>query len=340
MNTEIIYKNIIGHISGLTESYREELKSLLKKTSFMKNIDIIDVDIITEKILQDNNMNLLFSKYEFYLEKSKDINISQLESKNILNKSKIIEQKMIKYWKAKMEYYLNKLIITCKKDILLIGYLSYFKNHKIYLNLNITAKFFIKVDFDLNAKTIIKYNLEKHSNDIINGEFDLNYLNLDFLIKKRIQLQNIYSKINYVVMSLHSIINTLQLLYYNNRPTQLFYSSCSKYIKKIPIMSNAITSYTFEWLSLVSILSETLAIPIQKGISDNKSYINIPKFAKNNLNISCYIYEIINTEDFLPFPTKENYKYFTVKPVKISRMIYIENILDKLKYLNIIVNFI
>ena len=126
MNT----KNIIGHISGLTELSKQFLFSLYNKSILSKNIDIVDVDKITNKIIDDSNMTMLFTKYEYYIDRSKDQTLSQNEIKNAITKTKQLEKKMNLYWKVKMEYYLNKLLTT-NRQILLIGFLSFFKNHKI-----------------------------------------------------------------------------------------------------------------------------------------------------------------------------------------------------------------
>ena len=101
MNTEINQNNIIGHIAGLTDTIKDELYNSLKKSYLNKLIEIIDVDTITTKIIEDNNMELLFSKFEFYSDKSKNINCSQLENKNALTKAKQLEKKMFQYWKVR-----------------------------------------------------------------------------------------------------------------------------------------------------------------------------------------------------------------------------------------------
>ena len=40
-------------------------------------------------------------------------------------------------------------------------------------------------------------NLDNHRKEIIDGLFPLDYLNIDFLIKKREDLLNIYTKLGY-----------------------------------------------------------------------------------------------------------------------------------------------
>ena len=342
METEINQNTIIGHIAGLTDTTKDELYNYFKKSCLNKQIEIVDVDLITTKIIEDNNMELLFSKFEFYSDKSKNINFSQLENKNALNKAKQLEKKMFQYWKVRMEYYINKISSSSSKKILLIGYLSFFKNHKIYINLNIVTKFFIKVDYNEHAKSIIHHNLKYFHNDIVDSSFDLNYLDANFLIKKRMVLQNIYSKINYIIMSLNNIVSTIELYCQISIPETLFYASFTKYDKKIPVLDNIIHTYTQEWLSLTSILNSLdNQNNIEKGINNNKPYINISKEQSLLLNKKGFLYEIKNTESFLPFPTKHNiYKYFTVKPIKINRMLEIDNILNQFKQLNININII
>ncbi len=346
MDTEINQNTIIGHIAGLTDHTKHDFYSIIKKSDLLSFIDIIDVDIITSKIIEDVNMEKIFAKYEYYIERSKNPNLSNAENKTALTKSKELEKKMFQYWKVRMEYYINKLVANSKKKILLIGYLSFFKNHRIYLNLNIVPKFFLKVEFQNHAKSIIAYNLENSKDDIIQGNFDLNYLNLDFLVKKRIQLQSIYTKISYIVMSMTSIINTIELHLQTQIPQTLYYASFVKYDKKIPILSNTIYTYPQEWLALSSILATSDNINklnddtqanVEKGINkQGQTYIKLTKTQSKKMSTPGYIYEISQTENFLPFPTKNNvYKYFTVKPIKINRMLVIDNVLQQLKKLNI-----
>jgi len=349
MDTEINQNSIIGHIGGLTEQSKLDLYKLIKKSKLFNSVDIIDVDILTTKIIDDNNMTTLFTKFEIYSEKSKNQNLSQTENKLALNKAKQIEKKMFQYWKVRMEYYINKIILSSTKKILLIGYLSFFKNHKIYLNLNIVPKFFIKVNYINHAQSIIKYNIENLKNDIIDGTFDLNYLDINFLIKKRIQLQTIYTKIGYIIMNLNSVINTIELNTQISIPETLYYASFKKYEKKIPIISNIINVYNKEWLALSSILNSDQYFVnknndeinsnlnnLEKGLNANGLFIKMTKEQTQKMSKPGYIYEIINTENFMPFPSKYNiYKYFTSKPIKINRVLYLDNVLIQLKHLNI-----
>jgi len=345
MDTEINQNIIFAHIAGLTIESKEDLYYIFSKSTLKRYVDIVDIDTITNKIIEDKNMEILFSKFEYYSVRSKDKDLSQTETKMASTKAKNLEKKMFQYWKVKMEYYINKITSNSTKKIILIGYISFFKNHRININLNINPKFFIKVDYTQHAKSIIKYNLENSTEDIINGDFDLNYLDIDFLIKKRIQLQNIYSKINYYQFSIASIINILELKSQIQIPSILYYASFIKYDKKIPILNNIIYTYTEEWLALSAILTsednlnkiEDISTNVEKGINKNGNiYIRLSKDQIKKFNNTGYLYEITNTETFLPAPTKNNiYKYFSIKSIKINRVLEIDNVFNQIKQLKI-----
>lgn len=330
------FTNIIGHIAGLPILYRDELNNLLSKSSILKNIDIIDFDIITEKILNDNNMTILYSRYEKYLIISKDKTIPTIDVKTALQNIKETEQKMTRYWKAKVEYYLNKLISNHKHKILLVGFISYFKNHKIHINLNIIQKFFVKVDYEDHAKSLIKYNIENSKDDIIDGSFDLNYLNKDFLIKKRFQIQTIYTKLGYVTLPLKLIVNILEICQQTSNPDTLYYASFTKFDKKVPTLSTTLLAYPLDWLALLYIINDE---HIKKGIKNDIPYVILNKDQRQKLNKSCYLYEIIKTEQFIPIPSGDTvYKYCTLHPPKINRMLEINNIINQLKDLSVNIN--
>lgn len=331
MDTDIIQNKIFAHIVGINDYNKDEFIKLINSSKILSKILIIDIDKISEKIMEEKNMNLLLNKIN-----------NKESSLSIIKQKKNIEKKMHEYWKAKMDYYINKSIksnnsdknacsLTNNKKIILIGYLHFFNNTKIYINLEIIPKFFIKIINDDHVKSIISYNIEKYKDNIINGNFDLNYLDKNFLIKRRLQMQSIYSKLSYFPMTLSEIINIVEIYYQTSVPDVLYFASFTKYDKKIPQLLDYITVYTTEWFALSSIYSN-----IKKGIKNNQEFIIITKEQYNNLMKSCYIYEINNTENFLPYPNKYLiYKYITYKPIKINRIMHIDNIINQLKKFNI-----
>ena len=329
---DIDTENIIGHIVGISTYDKINFIKLWEKSILYNEVYIIDLNIITEKILNDEKMGLLYNKYEELIN-------NNIKNNNI--KLKDLEKKMNEYWKVKMIYYLKKNINSINKKILLIGYISYFKNHKININLDIETKYLVKVNIDDNIKNIIEYNLDNNRDDIINCVFDLNYLNKDFLTKMRLNIISIYKKLNYNLITLNNIIKSIELNYFNDKPKILYYCSNINYNKKITLNNNNdeyyISLYTEDWISIVSpYIDEKITLNIQKGIKNKKKYVKLSNDNIKILNKKLYLYEIIDTNYCLPFPSKNNiYKYITSKQIKINRMIEINNIIEHLKKLNI-----
>lgn len=322
---------IIGHIVGISTHDKNNFINVWNKSKLSKESNIIDLNLITEKILNDEKMGLLYNKYD-------ELQNNKLKSNNI--KIKDLEKKMNDYWKVKMEYYLIKYLKNTEKNILLIGYISYFKNHKININLNIDTKYLVKVNIDDNIKKIIEYNLDNNKDDIINSNFDLNYLDKTFLSKTRLNIISIYKKLNYNLMTIGNIIKSIELNYFNDKPKILYYCSNILHDKKInlPIsdIEYNISAYTEDWMALISPYIEDEIIDVQKGLKGKKKYVKLSNENKNKLNKVFYLYEILDINNFIPFPSKNNtYKYIISKPVKFSRMIEIDNVIDKLKCLDV-----
>ena len=56
------------------------------------------------------------------------------------------------------------------------------KHMKTKINIPADEKFFLKVNLKQNAQEIIKFNLKKYHDDIVEGEFPLEFINLEFFI--------------------------------------------------------------------------------------------------------------------------------------------------------------
>jgi len=350
MDTEINTNIIIGHISGLSEINKDKFIDKIKNSVLGNKVNIIDLDKITNKITTDEQMGLLYNKFNELSIELQNENKKVLEIKMINTKIKEIEKKMNIYWKSKMEYNLMKQIkILSSRDkyILLVGYISFFKNHRIYLNLNLNMKFFIKVDSKSHTKEIISYNLDNFREEISNGDFDLNYLNPLFLTKKRNMIMNIYNKLGYMNLPLDTIINILEVNIQIDIPKTLYFVCDLKYDKKIPLnnlitnnITNYITVYNEEWLALTSPninnLNTLKTININdfniiKGITKKKSYIKITNDIIKIIKNKFYLYEITDTFQFIAYPSKNNiYKYITAKPIKFNRILELSNLYDQI----------
>jgi len=315
--------NIFCHIVGLNNKIKDKIIEMLQSNNF--NFQIIDLDIITQKIINDKNMNLMYEKYEDYFQKSK------LKGSNKINttKYKEIEKKMIEYWKNKLKLLLEKEIKKNKnKQIVLIGLNTHFKNSRIFVKIESKLKFFIKVDLVDNAKNVIKTNLDEHRNEIIEGTFPLEYLEIDFLVKKRENLLGIYKKNGYELKSITSIIKILS----NNTNfdlgsiNDLYYASRDKKVKKIN-SEDRIIAYSVPWLAALSCMD---CKNIKKGFKNNNGFVKQEKRGGfNELKKECYLYKV-DKNNFYHHEKGKGIKFASILPTKILENYYIKDMYDYL----------
>jgi hypothetical protein len=320
---------IFAHIAGLSNDLINKIINKYKNKYIFKNIEDY-----TKIIINDKNMKSLIQRYEYYYEKSKTINITKLQSKQFLKKSKDIEQKMNIYWKNKMNYYILELINKSdpKKKIILFGYCNFFKNIRIFIKIQAKILIFANINSIDYVKEIIRNNLKNYSEDIINGNYNLDLLNLQYLIKKREILINIYIKKAYDLKTYDNIINllTTSIQTFDN-PSILYFSSIIEYNKKINLKK--LIAYSYDWISLVSAFNNKNII---KGfINDDESNPFIQELEPKLIQLlsnNMYLYVITDTALFTPIFTKNYiYKYSINKPVTIYKKILIKNVLLKLK---------
>lgn len=324
---------IIAHVAGLTQN----LKQLFKDTFVDSKYTIIDLDDYTDIIMEDKNMTGLVQRYEYNLEKSKNQSLTKLQIRQHLAKSREINLKINTYWKKQIEFYVNELgNENTDKSIILIGYINFYRNVRIFLNLDVVAKIFVSIDINEYSKETIATNLELYKDDIINGVFNLDLINGTFLVKRREMVSSIYEKNGYqkkiFADTLSFFDNNLKN---NDLPSVLFYASEHLYKKKIPI--KPITVYTDEWIAIASALGNK---DIVKGYIENdhnKPFIQEQKVdALKKFTKKIYIYAIINTVMFVPIYSKNYiYKYKSSNIVQIGRTIEIKNAKNRLLELGI-----
>ena len=305
---------VLCHIVGVNSSIKGKLINFL--TSKKININVIDLDLITDKINQSKEMNELFKQIENIEDKSKKI--------------KDIEKSMVTEWKTKFQQDLDSEIKKHKDKIILIGMSSYFKNHRINVKIDCKLKFFVRVNLTIHAQNIIENNLNNYKNEIINGTFPLNLLDLESLIQKREILINIYKKFGYQLKSLNSIIEIIASNYNFNMESiqDLYVATDKKFVKKIDIDEANGIGYTIPWLAIVSSLNSK---NISKGFKQNKAFIKFNQYEnKNILDNDCYLYKV-NTENFYHNKNGKGIKFRASNSVKIDKSYYIDNIK---KYLN------
>ena len=316
---------IFCHIVGLNNKIKKELNNFLSNKKF--NILIIDLDEITQQIINSKKLIKLYNEYENLYENLYEKNNNAKNKKLI----KDIEKKMNNYWKEQFNELLikkckNKLIENRNGKIILLGLNNHFKNNKIVVKIDTKLKFFVKVDLVSNAKSVIKNNLDEYRNDIISGLFPLDYLNINFLIKKRESLQKIFEKLNYQVKSLSTILKIIKsnLVYDVNKINNLYFASKKKINKKkIPISDGIVNAYTIPWMAALSCLESDKLI---KGFKNNQGFIK--QKDKNSFEIlktKCYLYEV-KKKNFYHHQKGHNIKFISSNGTNIINNYYISDI--------------
>ena len=297
---------VFCHIVGLNNNIKSKIVKILK----CKNFEVIDLDLINDKIANCNELNCMYRNYQ---------NNSQKE------KIKKIESEMINLWKEKFTKDVFDKVNKIRKKIILLGYNNHFKNENVNFKIKSKLKFFVKVDILKNAKKTIERNLDKSRNEIINGTFPLEYLQLDFLAKKRLNLIKKYKKLGY---ELKPIINILKVISnninFNNIDIgDIYVASKEKLSNRIKFQKSRIIGYNIPWLSAISSVKSK---NIKKGFKNNNGFVNETK--KNgfkDLNQDCYIYKV-DKENFYCHENGRNIKFATTDNVRINEKYYIENI--------------
>lgn len=296
---------VFSHIVGLNDELKEFFLDNISSLDF----NIIDLDKITENILNEKGMNEIYDELDKNPKKSKDI-----------------EKKMCNYWKDNFYLRLSKSVDDSKKKIILLGLSNFFKNSRVNIKIDTNLKFFVKVNLEKNAKNVIEKNLDNHKNEIIEGLFPLDYLNIDFLIKKRQDLLNIYTKLGYEEKIISNIIKIIKNNYDNFIDNDLYYGSINKYNKLIK--DKNITAFTAPWLALLSSVNNK---NLKGGFKNGQSFIRESKKDEIiNLDKECYLYKV-DKKNFYQSQDGKGMKFISNKGVKIEEKYYIENILDYLK---------
>ena len=294
---------LIFHISGITDLYKEQLMNKLKN---LNKFLIFNLDEETEKIYKLPEIQI----------KLKDINEVKTTTK------KKLESDINDMWVIKINEYIRKIIKDTETKncfgIIFIG------------NTIIPCyqKFFLQVNFEHNAKEIIKYNLKKHHDDIVAGVFPLNYISLDFLMNTREQLQYAYGKLGYNVSTIDGIVYYFQNGIHDKKPELLYVVLPDKY-EKVINLKKKIYGFSEDWIALSS-----MANGIDRGYEDGLPYIKEKiKGSFKSLEVECNIY-VVSSVNFLSVQNSKM-KFVTDRPIKIIKSMEIENILNKLKELKI-----
>jgi hypothetical protein len=312
-----IKKNIICHIVGL-----DDFSKKIVITNFIDSsqINIIDIDKLNEALFNENKkLDELDKEISCLQNKKKKLNNNEKE------KLKFYKTKLNKLWKELFIFNFEEILITVKKKILLIGNSNLYNNIRTFCNLPSKLKYITKLDYDNYTKNIISTNLQKYTEDIINGDFPLEYLSKEFLIKKRKQFENVYETKSYSIQTIDQIIFTIKsnLTKYNNLniPINLYYASIDLCKNKIyPDKGINLIAYSDDAMALLTILQKSILVDNELKIHPDDIKI---------LSNTVYLYKI-SSNNFVKYNGIKSKMYITSIYGKIIKSYRIPDILKAL----------
>ena len=165
-----------------------------------KIFNVIDLDTINQLILKNPELDKLYNMF-----------IKLKNDKN--DKFKEVDKKMSSYWETNFIQNVEDKVKKNKVNIL-IGMNNHYKSLSRKIPIDCTNKFIVKSfgGADDEASSLIKYNLDNYMDEIIAGTFPLDYINKDYLMKKRILLETSYKKFGYIEKTVEEIKNIINLI--------------------------------------------------------------------------------------------------------------------------------
>jgi hypothetical protein len=313
---------ITSHIVGITNLLKNDF---INKTKTM-NYNIIDLDEISNNILNNSTMEQMFKQYQHFKENKND-------------KYKDIDKKMSLYWETTMIETIHYSINKDKKNIV-IGYSHHYRNINKRINIPQTspyAKFIIKISKH-DVRNIITYNLDKYKNDIINGSYPLENIDYDYIYSNRQKIDSIYEKSGYLSKTLDTLYTILDL---STKTTDI---DCLWISTKEPYnVGSKIHPSTKSGSKLFAFSDKLMALLSSFHFNDEeleKSFDNVTNTIKvkskkdgvlERMNEKRYLL-VVDKSTFVPHEKGNNVKFFSQEPVNILEIIKVNNVYKEYFY--------
>jgi hypothetical protein len=306
-------ENVICHIMGLNSISKKYFMTKMDYSTY----DCIDLDLISNEIIKDYDMDKMYNQYE-NLKKKKN------------ERYKDIGKKMTAFWEKNFNELINENIRSDKK-VILIGKNHHYKQLSKKINLPTTNKFYVKSNIKQDIEEIIEYNLDNYRKDIIKGIFPIEYLNFNFLMKQKEALKNSYLKSGYLEKTIPQINVILNLLSKKKiKGNNLYISLRDSYnlnSKIHPKKNSKIFAYSEPVLALLGSFRFDESELVK---SYHKNRVKI-KEKKNGilkkLKKKRFLY-LVDTKTFIPHEKGNNVKFFSQAPVVIKDKEQIDNVYD------------
>lgn len=233
---------MIIHITGITTFLKTEFIQTVQKMNF----DVFDMDTLSKNILFSSNK----------------------------------QHGMGRIWKNKMINELKTFFSNnTNKNIIIIGLNFFILDRRYKINFDTIHKYFLDIPYKSCASQLIMYNIDKYRMDIIQGDFPLKYLDMNFLINQRKELQTEYLAMKYMLRTYDELFNELSKIqpsqpshpiHLNNKQT-VYLAFFKRFDNDIPmtyIGSNPILfGYKEKWMAVASLLPKNY---IKRGLLQNE----------------------------------------------------------------------
>ena len=308
------YKCLSCHLVGLNPLSKKEFVDNLNEKIF----NVIDLDVINQEILKDQQLDKMYHQFQ------------KLKSdKN--DKYKEVDKKMSQFWETNFIAGIEEQI-SQKKINILVGQNNHYKSLNKRVNIDCTNKFIVKSDTDDEVKAWIKYNLDNYREEIIQGNFPLDYINYDFLHKKRLAIESIYKKIGYIEKSLDQINTIVNLIESSTKKTsqEMWVSMKEPYnigslIHPKVNESNKITGYAEPNIALLGSINFTNGEVKRTFDGDEITLKEIKPQSMKKLKTRRFLY-LVDAKTFMPHETGNGKKFFSQVPVKVLAKEKIDNV--------------
>jgi hypothetical protein len=308
------YKCLSCHLVGLNPYSKKEFVDKLNKKIF----NVIDLDVINQEILKDQQLDKLYHQFQ------------KLKSdKN--DKYKEVDKKMSQFWETNFIDGIEEQIAQ-KRINILVGQNNHYKSLNKRVNIDCTNKFIVKSDTDDEVKAWIKYNLENYKEEIIQGNFPLDYINYDFLHKKRLAIESIYKKIGYIEKSMDQINTIINLIESSTKKTsqEMWVSMKEPYnigslIHPKVNESNKITGYSEPNIALLGSINFTIGEVKRTFDGEEITLKEIKPQSMKKLKTRRFLY-LVDGKTFMPHETGNGKKFFSQVPVKVLAKEKIDNV--------------
>ncbi len=299
---------ILCHIVGITNMMKPKFTKHLESL----NYNIIDLDEITNAIINSNTMHTMYKQYLVFK-----------ESKN--EKFKEIDKKMTFYWESSLENMLNDKLKDNMKNIV-IGYNHHFKNINKRIEIKTNNKYIIKVT-KKDVREIINNNLIKYKRDIISGSYPLENIDFDTIYNNRLKIDMTYEKNGYLPKTLEMIYTIFELS--KNKINGLWIALKQPYnVNTLIHPKKNDKLFAFTDMIMALLYSFNFDNDELEKTYDEKNNLHI--IAKKDgvldrMNEKRYLY-FVDVKDFVPHEKGDNVKYFSQVPVLILQAVKISNV--------------